>query len=121
MMTMTMNTGLKISVQHSITIRTVFGGTGSDDLLGHLKTKSSGQGLLDDMMQKVPLFDFQCGAIIFNPVGVVAVETFDHPMSWEAIKKEVIEKHGDKIKEEQANHLFELKKDRIKPALQKVY
>jgi len=94
-------------------------GRGSDDLLGHMQKMKEGQAMLDDMMQKVPLFDDQVGAIIFNPVGVIAVETFDHPMSWAAIKKEIIEKYGDKIMDKQAEHLFELKPEAILPALKK--
>lgn len=89
---------------------------GSDNLLEKIR---KGQSVLDDMMQKVPLFDNQVGAIIFNPVGVIAVETFDHPKSWEAIKKEIIEKYGDKIKTVQSDHLYELKPEMIKPALEK--
>lgn len=94
-------------------------GGGTDDLLGHMQKMKEGQAVLDDMMQKVPLFDNQVGAIIFNPVGVIAVETFDHPMSWAAIKKEIIEKYGDKIMDKQAEHLFELKPEAILPALKK--
>lgn len=94
-------------------------GTGSDDLLGHLKGLDEGKKMLDDMMQKVPLFPDQVGAIIFSPLGVAVVETFDHPKSWEAIKKEIIEKHGDKICQEQADHLFELKPEMIMPAFKK--
>lgn len=86
------------------------------DLLQEIK---KGQSILDDMMQKVPLFDNQVGAIIFNPVGVIAIETFDHPKSWESIKKEIIGKYGDKIKEKQEKHLFELKPETILPALRK--
>ncbi len=89
---------------------------GSDNLLEKIR---KGQSILDDMMQKVPLFDNQVGAIIFSPVGVIAVETFDHPKSWEAIKKEIIEKYGDKIKTVQPDHLYELKPEMIKPALEK--
>lgn len=89
----------------------------NDDLLGHLDKIKKGQSVLDDMMQKVPLFNNQVGAIIFSPVGVIAVETFDHPKSWEAIKKEIIEKYGDKIKDKQENHIFELKQEMIKPLL----
>jgi hypothetical protein len=92
---------------------------GNDDLLGHLRKVREGQKALDDMMQKVPLFEDQAGAIIFNPVGVVAVETFDSPKSWEAIKQEVIEKYGDRVSETQAEHLFELKKEMILPMLKK--
>lgn len=92
---------------------------GTDDLLGHMQKMKEGQAVLDDMMQKVPLFDNQVGAIIFNPVGVIAVEMFDHPMSWAAIKKEIIEKYGDKIMDKQAEHLFELKPEAILPALKK--
>jgi hypothetical protein len=94
-------------------------GTGTDDLLGHMKGLEVGKKMLDDMMQKVPLVPDQVGAIIFNPMGVAVVETFDHPLSWEAIKKEIIEKHGDKISQEQEDHLFELKKEMIRPALKK--
>lgn len=94
-------------------------GGGTDDLLGHMQKMKDGQAMLDDMMQKVPLFDDQVGAVIFNPVGVIAVETFDHPMSWAAIKKEIIEKYGDKIMDKQAEHLFELKPEAILPALKK--
>lgn len=89
---------------------------GSDDLLEKIR---QGQSVLDDMMQKVPLFHNQVGAIIFDPVGVIAIETFDHPKSWEAIKKEIIEKYGDKIKDKQAEHLFELKPEMILPILKK--
>jgi len=94
-------------------------GRSTDDLLGHMQKMKEGQAVLDDMMQKVPLFDSQVGAVIFNPVGVIAVETFDHPMSWAAIKKEIIEKYGDKIMDKQAEHLFELKPEAILPALKK--
>lgn len=93
--------------------------TGSNDLLGHLEKIKKSQSILDDMMQKVPLFDNQVGAIIFNAVGIIALETFDSPKSWESIKKEIIEKYGDKIKERQANHLFELKPEMILPMLKK--
>lgn len=86
------------------------------DLLSKIRKN---QSVLDDMMQKVPLFDNQVGAIIFDPVGVMAVETFDHPKSWEGIKKEIIEKFGDKIKEKQSDHLFELKPEIIVPAFRK--
>lgn len=88
----------------------------STDLLYEIK---KGQSTLDDMMQKVPLFNNQVGAIIFNPIGVIAIETFDHPKSWESIKKEIIEKYGDKIKEKQTEHLFELKPETILPSIHK--
>jgi hypothetical protein len=86
------------------------------DLLSKIRKK---QSVLDDMMQKVPLFDNQVSAIIFDPVGIIAVETFDHPKSWESIKKEIIEKYGDKIKTVQSNHLYELKPETIVPAFRK--
>ena len=92
-------------------------GTGTDDLLGYLKNKN--KDALDEMMQKVPLFEDQTGAIIFDPLGIIALETFDSPKSWEAIKAEVIEKYGDKVSDKQAEHLFELNKDMILPMLKK--
>jgi hypothetical protein len=86
------------------------------DLLSKIRKN---QSVLDDMMQKVPLFDNQVGAIIFDPVGVIAVETFDSPKSWESIKKEIIEKYGDKIRSIQSNQIYELKPDMILSALKK--
>lgn len=94
-------------------------GDGTDDLFGHLQKVKDGQNLLNDMMQRVPLWEDQAGAIIFGPVGVLAVETFDSPISWAAIKKEIIETLGDKVSEKQAEHLFELKKEMIGPSLKK--
>ena len=100
-------------------IRTHNTTAGANDLLGHLEKIKKSQSILDDMMQKVPLFDNQVGAVIFNPVGIIAVETFDHPMSWASIKKDIIEKYGDKIKEKQEDHLFELKPETILPSFRK--
>lgn len=95
------------------------GSSGSDDLLGAMRKAQEGQKVFDDMMQKVPLFPDQCGALIFDPVGIVGLELFDHSRSWEAIKKEIIEKYGDKISQKQADHLYELKPDMIMPAFKK--
>lgn len=92
---------------------------GSDDLLGYMQKGKQSKGIIDEMMQKVPLFPDQAGAVVFSPVGVMAFETFDHPKSWTAIKKEIIEKYGDKITNKQAEHLFELKPDMIQPLLRK--
>ena len=91
----------------------------SDDLLGHLQKRDEGRSLLDEMMQKVPLFDGQAGAVLFGTAGVVAIECFDHPDSWASIKREVIEKLGDKIMKEQAENLFELKEEKIPTFLDK--
>jgi len=90
-----------------------------DDLLGTMRAVDKGKVALDEMMQKVPLFPEQVGAVIFDPVGVQALESFDHPKSWEAIKKEVIERYGDRVSQEQAENLFELKQERIVPMLKK--
>lgn len=105
---------LNIRIRNSVNRSSGLGG--SDNLLEKIRKS---QSVLDDMMQKVPLFDNQVGAIIFSPVGVIAVETFDHPKSWEAIKKEIIEKYGDKIKDKQAEHIFELKPETILPTFKK--
>jgi len=95
------------------------GSGGSSDLLGYMNKVDAGRDVVNDMLQKVPLFEDQVGAIVFSPVGVIAIESFEHQMSWAAIKKEVIEKHGDKICNEQADHLFELRPEKILPAFKK--
>lgn len=94
-------------------------GSMNTDLLGTMRATNAGKKALDEMMQKVPLFPDQVGAIIFDPIGVMAVESFDSPKSWEAIKKEILEKYGDQVTNEQAEHLFELRPEMIKPLLKK--
>lgn len=99
--------------------RTLFPPESSTDLLGAMRALGRARATLDDMMQRVPLFPEQVGAIIFDPLGVHAIECFDSPKSWEAIKKEVIERFGDLVSMEQAEHLFELRPDKIVPFLRK--
>jgi len=88
-----------------------------DDLLGYLNSK--GKSALDEALETIPLFEDQTGVIIFDAVGVLSVETFDSPKSWEAIKNDIKEKYGDKTKNEETEHLFDLNKDKIVPIFTK--
>lgn len=118
--TQTSNTGCAFTVnssdagfsEHSSNIT-----TGADDLLGFLSSK--GKGALDEALETIPLFEDQAGVVVFNATGVLSLETFDSPKSWEAIKNDIKEKYGDKTKDEEADHLFDLNKDKIVPLLKK--
>lgn len=55
---------------------------------------------LQDILKQVPVLENQVGAIIVGVDGVEGVETFDHPDSWKAQYKEVIENYSDTIAEE---------------------
>ncbi len=90
---------------------------GGDDLLGYLKNE--GKKSLDEALQTIPLFEDQTGVIVFNALGVIALETFDSSKSWKAIKNEIIEKYGDKTKDEEAEHLFDLNENKIVPLIKK--
>lgn len=88
-----------------------------DDLLGFLTSR--GKSALDEALETIPLFEDQAGVIIFNATGVLSLETFDSPKSWEAIKNDIKEKYGDKTKDEESDHLFDLNKEKIVPLLKK--
>lgn len=75
------------------------GGIASDNLI---KTKKKIQELdttLQDILKQVPVLENQVGAIIVGMKGVVGLESFDHPDSWKAQYKEVIEKYSDELAE----------------------
>ena len=55
---------------------------------------------MQDILKQVPVLENQIGAIIVGTNGVAGLEVFDHPDSWKAQYKEVIEKYSDELSEE---------------------
>lgn len=54
---------------------------------------------LQDILKEVPVLENQIGAVIVGMKGVIGLESFDHPESWKAQYKEVIESYSDAISE----------------------
>ena len=48
---------------------------------------------MKEVLEKVPAFENQVGAIIVSVNGIEGIEVFDHPESWRAHYKEVIENY----------------------------
>lgn len=71
-----------------------------DDLPQIKKAMEKLDTKLQDILKQVPVLENQVGAIIVGVDGVEGVETFDHPDSWKAQYKEVIENYSDTIAEE---------------------
>lgn len=92
-----------------------------DDLLQNMEKVETFKESVDDMLKKVPAFENQSGAIIFDFKGILGVETFDSSKSWEAIHEEIIKKYSDSISQEQAEPIFELKKDMIEKKIREFF
>jgi hypothetical protein len=60
-----------------------------------------------DILLQVPVLENQIGAIIVATNGVSGLEVFDHPDSWKAQYKEVIEKYSDDLSQESQLFTFD--------------
>jgi len=50
-----------------------------------------------EILKEVPVLENQVGAIIVGMKGVIGIESFDHPKSWESQYKEAIGKYSDDL------------------------
>lgn len=90
----------------------------SDDLLGTIESLSSN---LKEALQKIPFIKNQVGAAFFNTNTFMGLDVYDLPASWDAVKKDVVEKEGasfvDKNKEDMFQFKLEFGRAAIKKAL----
>jgi len=61
---------------------------------------------LQDILEQVPCFENQIGAIIVGTMGVIGIEAFDHADSWKAQYKEAIANYSDELGEKAKESLF---------------
>jgi len=84
----------------------------TDSLVDIKRAIRSLDSKMKEVLEKVPAFENQVGAVIVSVNGIEGVEVFDHPESWRAHYKEVLENY-DCIAE-QAPPFFKVDVDAVK-------
>jgi len=88
----------------------------SDNLSGVMEEIDKFTPNLDKILNKVPLFKEQVGAVFMDMKDVVGLEMFDHPKSWEAIHKDVEKRLGESVAKEDQS-FFKPDYDKVKPMI----
>jgi len=88
----------------------------TDNLSGIMEEIDKFTPNLDKILNKVPLFEEQVGAVFMDMKDVVGLEMFDHPKSWEAIHKDVEKRLGESAAKEDQS-FFKPDYDKIKPMI----
>lgn len=104
-------------------LRTAFGGSTSRDIL---RSSDDLVSTLDDMsdamkvaMKKIPSIKNQVGAAFFYENRMRGMDVYDLPLSWDAVKKDVVEKEGaDFLKKDDAE-MFKFKPEKGKKLVKK--
>lgn len=82
----------------------------SDDLVSSL------DGLTDAMkaaLKKIPYIDNQAGAVFLYGNKMVGMDVYDLPHSWDAIKRDIVEKEGANfLKRDSDSEMFEFKEEK---------
>lgn len=86
-----------------------------DDLVGAL---DSVRDAVKEALRKLPAIKNQVGAVFFNDVRLIGMDVYDLPLSWKAIKEEMISKEGVATIEEDEN-LFEMRPERATKVIRK--
>lgn len=89
-------------------------GLRSDDLVGVMEEVDKFKTNIDEILKNVPLFEDQVGAVFLDIKDVVGLEMFDHPKSWEAVRREVERRLGESAAEEKPS-FFRPDYEKIKP------
>jgi len=83
----------------------------NDDLVGVRNASKRLGSKIEDILNEVPVFENQIGAIIIGSNGIEGIEMFDHQDSWKAQYKDVIESYDDVFNDEQS--LFSIDETKI--------
>lgn len=90
--------------------------TRSDDLVGTLENMSDA---IKEAMKKVPFLKNQVGAAFFFENKMLGMDIYDLPLSWDAIKKDVVEKEGASFLKKDETEMFKFKPEKGKALIKK--
>lgn len=94
-------------------------GAKSDDLPNIKKAQKEIDKDLQGILKQVPVFENQIGAIIVGIKGVVGIEAFNHPKSWKAQYKEVIEQYSDELSKKVESELISFDESKVNRVIKK--
>jgi len=86
-----------------------------DDLASTLSGVSA---MMKEAFRKIPDIENQVGAIFIHDNSVLGLDIYDIPVSWSAVKKEVIEKEGSAFLSKDNTNLFTFDTSRVGKFLQ---
>ena len=87
----------------------------SDDLAGSLDALTDA---MKEALKKIPYIKNQVGATFFSGNKMLGMDVYDLPKSWDAIKKDVVEKEGANFLKEDKAELFSFKPEKGKSLIQ---
>lgn len=82
----------------------------SDDLVSTIDNMSA---TMQEVFKKIPYIKNQVGAIFLKENKLIGMDVFDVPLSWDAVKKAVVEKEGASFIEKDSTSIFEFREDRV--------
>ena len=83
----------------------------SDDLVNTISDLS---GSIKEVMKRIPFVENQVGAMFFKENSLVGMDVYDLAASWDAVKRDVVEKEGSNFLEKDSKDMFELKPEKAK-------
>lgn len=87
-----------------------------DDLVGTLDGLSDA---IREAMKKIPPIENQVGAVFFKENDLIGMDVYDLPLSWEAVKNDVVEKEGASFLNKDDDSMFQFHPDKAKVLVQK--
>lgn len=89
----------------------------SDDLVGTLDSLTDA---MKAALKKIPYLKNQVGAVFFYENRMIGMDVYDLVASWDAIKKDVVEKEGaDFLKKDEQGDMFKFKPEKAKELIKK--
>ena len=90
-------------------LNNIFTFTQSDDLVGTIDEMSEA---LSEVMKKIPFLPNQVGAIFLRENKMVGMDVYNLPLSWDAVKKDVVKKEGATFLKKDEAGMFEFKPEK---------
>ena len=92
--------------------------TPMEDLAGRVQET---QEKLKDVLKQIPTLDNQVGLCLVSLDGLDSLETFDHPDSWSALRKQLLKAEASKLADmSNRNGLFEFRMDKAKEIIREL-
>lgn len=92
--------------------------TPSEDLAGRV---SEAQTKYEDILKQVPKTDHQVGMALLAMNGLESLETFEHPDSWEGMRRAILGAESDKISDiSDQNGVFEFRPEKAKDIIREL-
>jgi len=89
--------------------------TPMDDLAGRMQEHGD---KLKDILESVPKLDNQVGLVLLTLDGLESMESFNHPKSWDAIRKEILKSDSGKIADvSDQDSVFEYREEKAKSVI----